>query len=87
MNLPLKPSKNGLVCARKSRNQRANPLILTGLGDLYVEVEEFEAAAQAYRLAETAAGDLAGLHTQLSGHARAEILALAQGILKKSTRS
>ena len=31
-------------------------LILTGLGDLYSEVEEFDAAAQAYNQAGTVAG-------------------------------
>jgi tetratricopeptide (TPR) repeat protein len=35
-------------------------LILTGLGDLYSEVEEFEAAAQVYEQAETIANKLPG---------------------------
>ncbi|HEY5730176.1 MAG TPA: BTAD domain-containing putative transcriptional regulator, partial [Anaerolineales bacterium] len=50
----------GLACARKSRNQRAETLLLTGLGDLYVEVDEFDSAMQAYRLAGTTIGDFSG---------------------------
>ena len=50
--------EKGLVCALKSRNQRVEALILTGLGDLYSEVEEFHAALQAYQQAEIAASEL-----------------------------
>jgi ATP/maltotriose-dependent transcriptional regulator MalT/DNA-binding SARP family transcriptional activator len=52
--------EEGLRCARKSRNHRAEALILAGLGDLYGEIEEFGASAQAYELADAAAGEVSG---------------------------
>jgi LuxR family maltose regulon positive regulatory protein len=50
--------EDGLVCARKSRNQRAESLLLAGLGDLYSEIEEFDTALQAYQQAEVIASEL-----------------------------
>ena len=50
--------EDGLACARNSHHQRAEALLLTGLGDLYSEIEDFEAAAQAYEQAEAIAGGL-----------------------------
>ena len=35
----------GLMSARKSRNRRAEAIILAGLGDLYSEVEEFDSSS------------------------------------------
>jgi len=49
--------ESGILCARKSHYPRAETLLLTGMGDLYSEVEEFDAAGQAYRQAEAIFGD------------------------------
>ncbi|HXQ37606.1 MAG TPA: bacterial transcriptional activator domain-containing protein, partial [Anaerolineales bacterium] len=62
------------VCARKSRNQRAESLILAGLGDLYSEIEEFDAALQAYQQAEAIASEDTGSFV-------ANYLIIAKGIL------
>ena len=66
--------EDGLVCARKSRNQRAESLILAGLGDLYSEIEEFDAALQAYQQAEAIASELEGSFVS-------NYLIIAKGIL------
>ncbi|MDX1377405.1 MAG: tetratricopeptide repeat protein, partial [Anaerolineales bacterium] len=44
--------ESGVLCARKSHYPRAETLLLAGMGDLYSEVEEFDAAEQAYKQAE-----------------------------------
>jgi two-component SAPR family response regulator len=75
-----------LTCARSSHNLRAESLILAGLGDLYSEIEEFEAAAQAYEQAESIAVSLSGFF--ISNYlvlARAN-LALLQGDLDNATQ-
>src|SRR5215213_130951 len=52
--------ENGLNCAVNSHNQRAESLILTGLGDLYSDVGEIDAAEQAYEQADAIAAGLPG---------------------------
>ena len=63
-NLLQKPMRMVLCVHVAAITERAESLILTGLGDLYSEIEEFEAAAQAYEQAETIAS---GFYFQLSG--------------------
>jgi len=50
----------GVVCARKSHYPRAEALLLVGMGDLYSEVEDFDAASQAYRQVEAITQGYAG---------------------------
>jgi two-component SAPR family response regulator len=78
-------------CGRKrifipSHNQRAEALLLASLGDLYSEIEDFEAAGQVYEQAEAIAAGLAGFF--LSNYlilARAN-LALLQEDIPTSSR-
>jgi len=50
----------GVVCARKSHYPRAEALLLAGMGDLYSEVEEFDAAYQAYQQVEAISNEYPG---------------------------
>ncbi len=71
--------EEGLLCARQGGYKRGEALILIGLGDLYVEVEDFEIAEQNYRYAQ-------GLTQQLGARFLINYLALAQfnlALLKK----
>jgi DNA-binding SARP family transcriptional activator len=43
--------ESGLECARSSSSQWQESLLLTSLGDLYVDLDEYEAAFQAYDVA------------------------------------
>ncbi|NUQ85682.1 MAG: tetratricopeptide repeat protein [Anaerolineales bacterium] len=76
--------ESGLACARKSRNRRAVSLILAGLGDLYSDVEVFDAASQAYRQA--AMDELPGLYIANYLIIAKGSLALAQGDLEKASQ-
>ena len=71
--------EEGLLCARQGGYKRGEALILIGLGDLYVEVEDFEVAEQNYRYAQE-------LAQQLGARFLINYLALAQfnlALLKK----
>ncbi len=52
--------ESGVLCARKCHYPRAETLLLAGIGDLYSEVDEFDAAGQAYQQAEAIFDGLGG---------------------------
>ena len=69
MSLASEMFESALLCARKSRNQRAEGLILTSLGDLYGEVEEFDVALKCLSTGRDHRQRAPGIFDcQLSGH-------------------